>query len=76
MEKSHQPSLLTHAGSPDGGVISENIRHDLENTFQTLEQIARAKDIILSGEAKSAKEALQIMSKEDSENPVNDAHQK
>jgi len=76
MEKPTQSSMLAPDGRPDGGVVGQNRLHDLENTFKTPQQRARAQEIINSGQAASAAEALSIMSKEDSENPVNDAFQK
>lgn len=74
MEKDYkQPSFLNPDGTPNNKIV-EAI--ELQNQFNTEEQVARARDLIASGVAKNAQDAWRIMADEDAKSPVNDAHQK
>ena len=67
MEKPSQPSFFNEKGQVSSEVIFLNRQSDLDNTFQTDEQKARALDLIKSGKATDAATARSLMQKEDLE---------
>lgn len=68
-----QPSFLNPDGTPRQEIIDAI---QIQDRFRTEEQVQRAQGLVASGLAKNAQEAWEIMTKEDAEDPVNDAHSK
>jgi len=73
-ESGRQASFLRRDGKVDGDVVSQNLENEIGAllTIDTAELRKRAMDMIRSGEAKNAQEAVSKINEEDAGYRTND----